>query len=229
MSGDGEHDEAPVDALLAAAYSVEGPDDNRSLYARWAATYESGFVTASRYVYHDQVADVFARGGLHWLAPGDAVVDIGCGTGLAGAALRHHTDVAVDGLDISAEMLAQAAGKRHRGSAVYRNLITADLTAPLDIATGTYAGAISAGTFTHGHVGPAALAEVVRIVRVGGRAALGINAAHFETAGFGPALDALLTTGRIADLELVERPIYDDAAADDADRIARIATFRVTG
>lgn len=217
----------PVDALLAAAYALDGPDANRALYARWADTYESGFVARSRYVYHDRVAATFAQRGLHGLGPDDALIDIGCGTGLAGRSLRHHTDVGIDGLDISPEMLEQAAGKRHDGTVIYRRLIEADLTRPLAVDTDAYAGAISVGTFTHGHVGPAALAEVVRIVRPTGRAAIGINAAHFSTAGFGAALEGLVDTGHITELELIDVPIYEDAAADDANQVARIATFEI--
>ncbi len=37
---------------LTDAYAVETPDDNRDLYARWAATYESTFVADNGYVYH---------------------------------------------------------------------------------------------------------------------------------------------------------------------------------
>lgn len=228
------NDDESVESLLAAAYTLDSPDANRSLYARWAETYESGFIAASRYVYHDQVVAVFVGAGLEWLAPADAIVDVGCGTGLAGESLRRHTQVAIDGLDISPEMLAHAAAKEQAGAPVYRRLIQADLTGPLEIETGTYRGAISAGTFTHGHVGPAALSEIVRIVHPGGRAALGINAAHFDAAGFGPALDGLAEDGRITDLELVDLPIYggddgDHGGADDADRTARIAAFQVAG
>ena len=34
---------------LDEAYSVKTPDDNRRLYAKWAATYESSFVDAKQY------------------------------------------------------------------------------------------------------------------------------------------------------------------------------------
>src|SRR4051794_11273792 len=98
--------------LLAAAYALDGPDANRELYARWADTYERGFIAESGYIYHQQVATVFAQWCLPGLRPDDAVVDVGCGTGLAGAALRAHAAIAIDGLDISPEMLGEAARKR---------------------------------------------------------------------------------------------------------------------
>lgn len=224
---DHHRSEAP-DELLAAAYALDGPEANRALYARWAETYDTGFVVDSKYVYHDQVATVFARHGLDRLAATDVVVDVGCGTGLAGAALRRFSLVGIDGIDISPEMLQQAARKQHGGAAVYRTLIEADLTQPLPIDTHTYGGAISVGTFTHGHVGPAELAEVVRIVRPGGWAAIGINAAHFAAVPFAETLNQFVDTGRIAHLRLTDKPIYEGAAPEDSDKIARIATFEVT-
>lgn len=217
----------PVDELLAAAYALDGPEANRALYARWAHTYETGFIAESRYIYHEQVASVFADRWGTQLTPDDVVVDVGCGTGLAGATLRRLVPVAVDGLDISPEMLEQASYKRHSGDAVYRRLLPADLTLTIDIDDHTYAGAISVGTFTHGHVGPASLDEVLRIVRPGGHLAIGINAAHFATAGFGPAFEALATVGRISPVQLVDVPIYEGADLHDPDQFAHIATFDV--
>lgn len=219
-----QHRQGPEE-LLAAAYALETPDDNRALYAQWAATYDTGFIVDSGYQYHDQVANVFAHYGLSRLGPDDAVVDIGCGTGLAGHALHRHRAVIVDGIDISAEMLAQAAAKQHDGAPSYRALIEADLTQPLPIADATYAGAISVGTFTHGHVGPEALAAVLRIVRPGGVAAIGINSAHYASAGFAPVLDELVAHGRIAELQLVDVPIYADDDLTDPDRFAHVAVL----
>src|SRR5262245_46616713 len=141
MNGDDDISK-PAAELLAAAYALEGPEANRALYARWADTYENGFIADSRYVYHEQVAAIFAAQGLERVGPNDAVVDAGCASGLAGHALRRHGVVNIDGIDISPEMLQQAATKRHAGAAVYRQLIEADLTRPLSVATGTYAGAV---------------------------------------------------------------------------------------
>ena len=217
-----------VDELLADAYALDGPDASRSLYARWADTYESGFIASSGYIYHDQVATVFAQRCLDHLDPSDAIVDIGCGTGLVGESLRQHTEIPIDGIDISPEMLGQAARKQHGGLPIYRTLIEADLTRPLPIADDAYGAAISVGTFTHGHVGPAALTEVIRIVRPAGRIAVGINAAHFASAGFADAFDELVQLRRIEGLEWTELPIYVGADGENADQVARIATFDVT-
>jgi SAM-dependent methyltransferase len=218
----------PVDELLAAAYAVDGPDANRALYARWAATYDTGFIVDSGYLYHERVARIFAARCVDALPADDVVVDIGCGTGLAGQSLRQLFRVAIDGIDISPEMLQHAAGKHVDGQPVYRRLIEADLTRPLPIDDDSYAGAISTGTFTHGHVGPNALHELVRIIRPGGRIAVGINAAHYVAHGFAATLDELTGAGRIGALELIDVPIYDASEIDDPDKVAHVAVCAVS-
>ncbi len=140
-------------------------------------------------------------------AGGGRVLDVGCGTGLVAEELAARP---VDGLDISAEMLGVAAEK-----GVYGRLIEGDLTARLAIADNSYAGLISAGTFTHGHVGPEALDELVRIAASGALFVFGVNAEVFRELDFGARLSALESAGRISQVELVEGRIYDDAARHD--------------
>ena len=218
----------PVDELLAAAYALDGPEANRSLYARWAATYETDFIAESGYRYHERVAEVFVEHCLPDVGPSDVVADVGCGTGVVGQALVRHQRVMVDGLDISPEMLQQAADKVHDGEPVYRHLVEADLTRPLMIEPGSYAGLISVGTFTHGHLGPEVLDGLLAIVRPGGRCAIGINAAHYSSHGFAAAFDRLVDTRRIDDLRLVEVAIYADDDRDDPDQYAHVAVFTVS-
>jgi predicted TPR repeat methyltransferase len=217
----------PVDELLAAAYALDGPEANRSLYARWAATYETDFIAESGYRYHERVAALFVEHCLPVVGPDEAVADVGCGTGVVGQALARHRPVIVDGLDISPEMLQQAAGKVHGGKSVYRHLVEADLTRLLMIEPGSYAGLISVGTFTHGHLGPEVLDGLLTIVRPGGRCAIGINAAHYSSHGFAAAFDRLVGTGRIDDLQLVDVSIYGDDDHTDPDQYAHVAVFTV--
>ena len=44
---------------IEEAYELETPDDSRRLYAAWANTYDSDFVKATDYVYHQHVAEIF--------------------------------------------------------------------------------------------------------------------------------------------------------------------------
>lgn len=212
------------DIGLEDAYAVETPDDNRRLYAAWAATYEASFATAERYVYHRRVAEIFTSG--TW-DPAGAVLDVGCGTGLVGVELRRLGAPTIDGIDISAEMLAEAGAKYDAAGAVYRSLIEADLTAPVPLASDTYAGVVSAGAFTHGHLGVSAIDEVLRVSAPGGRGALGVNASHFRELGFDEYFERAVGTGTITDFALVDVAVYDDPNRRGADDEARVAVFTV--
>ena len=216
-------------AGLDDAYSLETPDDNRRLYRDWAATYESNFITSHAYIYHESLVATFAAAGPR---PDGPLLDVGCGTGLVGMQLAHDIGGTIDGLDISPEMLAEAAKKRlPDGTRSYRCLIEADMTAPVDIADGTYAGIVSAGTFTHGHVGPEAIRELVRVAMPGGVCALGINERFFAEANFDAVLADLADRDKIEPHEIVTARIYDAdkyAGVDgEATTMSNVAVFRV--
>lgn len=200
---------------LKAAYALKTPQDSRNLYRGWAKTYDVDFAEANDYRYPGLIADMFAE-----RAKDNApVLDVGAGTGLVGEALARNGLADVDALDISPEMLAVAMGK-----GCYRAAITADLTQSLDIADGVYGGVACAGTFTFGHVGAEAIDELLRVARPGALFVLGINAAVYESAGFGAKFSEL--SGAIRGFEIVKKRIHG-ARADKEMRAARssVAVF----
>jgi predicted TPR repeat methyltransferase len=138
---------------LNAAYALETPEDNLRLYREWAARYDSDFAEGHGYVLPLRVAERFTE--LSGLGP---VLDLGAGTGLCGEALRRLGVAPVDATDLSQEMLDVAGAK-----GVYRALFTGNMLERLQVADASYDGAVSSGTFTHGHVGPEALPEILRI------------------------------------------------------------------
>ena len=207
---------------LEKAYATKGPEANRELYASWAATYESGFIVDSGYVYHQEVVKVFCDSFSGLSGP---VLDVGCGTGVVGAEMAKLGISVIDGIDISPEMLAEAAAKTHNGRPVYRRLIEADLTGRTELADGAYTGIVSSGAFTHGILGPETISELLRAASPGARFALGINSAHFEEFGFDQWLEQRRSEGHISELEFKLRPIYGDVDDDDPNQWTRIAVF----
>jgi SAM-dependent methyltransferase len=145
---------------LARARGARSRREVRDLYAAWAPHYDADVFGALGIVGTDRIAALLAD--VVDDDPGP-VLDLGCGTGAAGRGLRERGVAAVDGLDLSPEMLAVA-----RSTGAYRALVVADLTAPLPFVDGAYAAGISAGTFTTGHVGPVAVREAARVLRPGG-------------------------------------------------------------
>lgn len=213
---------ADAEVALERAYATKGPEANRELYALWAATYESGFMVDSGYVYHQEVVKVFCDSFSEFGGP---VLDVGCGTGVVGDEMAKLGVSVIDGIDISPEMLAEAAAKTHNGRPVYRQLFEADLTGRTELADSAYAGIVSSGAFTHGILGPETISELLRAAGPGARLALGINSAHFEEFGFGNWLEQRQSDGHIAELEYKLRPIYGEPDETDPNQWTRIAVF----
>ena len=188
------------------AYGIETPEDSVRLYGKWADTYDLEFVESSGYVVYLQVAELLLE---QRSRINGAVLDVGCGTGIVGVCLREGGIEVIDGIDISPPMLAEAGKKKTKdGVPVYRNLIAADLTQKLDIPDAQYAGLISTGTFTHGHLGPDSLDELWRVAAPGAQCAIGVRSTHYDSAGFGEKLSADVANGTITQPKLVEVNMY---------------------
>lgn len=210
------------------AYALESPDDSIQLYGDWAETYDSDFVAASGYIVYRLVAERLV---LNRTLIDGPVLDVGCGTGMVGTCLRHGGVELVDGVDIAIPMLAEAAKKKTAdGDPVYRNLISADLTRRLDIPDDQYAALVSAGTFTHGHLGPDSLDELWRIAAPGARCVIGVRTTHFQAANFGEKLRADVVAGMITEPDLTEVRMYS-AKVDNPEHAndrAYIVAFQLT-
>ena len=213
---------------LDEAYSVKTPEDNRRLYAKWASTYESSFVDAKQYRYPKAISEVFNE-----YVPMDndeiaRVIDIGCGTGLTGMYLSHlRASLAIDGLDISPEMLAEAKSKKRTdNSLVYTNLNECDLTQPVVNKVEPYDALICSGTFTHGHLGSDALKNVLALVRPAGWIVIGVNNEHFEGKDFQSELDSLADAKRITQPEILRIDVYEKGSPHFGDQ-ARVILAQI--
>jgi SAM-dependent methyltransferase len=89
--------------------------DVRTGYGEWVATYEDTVEDAMDIALLDELREV------QW--SGEAA-DLGCGTGRTGTWMREHGVAAIDGADLTPQMLQRA---RARG--VYRSLVEADVAA----------------------------------------------------------------------------------------------------
>jgi predicted TPR repeat methyltransferase len=185
---------------LDNAYALKTVDDARRLYAGWAETYDRDFAERMDFVVPRRVAEAFRDAGGN-----GPVLDFGCGTGLVGKEFAALNLAPVDGADLSAEMLAVA---RRRG--VYRNLIEGNVLDGLTVPDRHYSGVVSSGTFTHGHVGPEALDELLRIAVPDALFVLSINGEHYDSANFAAKFSDL--GERVVSLQLQDIRFYGDAA-----------------
>ena len=203
---------------LNDAYAVETPGDNVDLYKKWANNYDQTFAQQRGYNYPAHIAHV-----LHEFSEvGDnPILDVGAGTGLVAEQILTNGNRVIDAIDISEEMLTESITK-----GIYRNHIQADLTQKLALDNDVYGAIVSAGTFTHGHVGPQALFELLRVARPNALFCLGVNATAFDNYGFGSAFAALQADGLISPLEFEKTNYYLDATDQHANDIGFTAVFR---
>ena len=208
---------------LNDAYAVKTPQDSRKLYAAWAETYDETFIKANDYVYPRTIAQKFDE--LISKSEIQTVVDIGCGTGAVGSYLANlRPNLKITGFDISPEMLAKASKlKRIDSSPVYNDLIEVDLTAELP--KESFDAMVSAGTFTHGHLGCETLVSLFDLVHPGGWFVVGINSEHFSSQGFATALENATDSETISKPELIEAQIYGPNSPHVGD-LAKIAMFK---
>lgn len=182
---------------LERAYAIDGPDDAKALYDSWADRYDTNLLQDLGYVAPREIARIYIE-----LGNGiDPILDVGAGTGMLAT---HLPDRTVDAIDISGEMLDQAGQK-----GLYRSRIVGDVLKPLAIPDNTYGGIVSSGTFTHGHVGPACLPELLRISKPGALFVCGCIPVVFDAMGFGSTLGVLNATGQISDLRFRDIPVYE--------------------
>ncbi len=212
---------------LTDAYAVETPDDSIQLYKDWADSYDEDFIAAKGYVGYLNAARYFLD---QEDRPPGPVLDVGCGTGVVGISLRDGGIAVVDGIDISQAMLDQARDKKtQNGALAYTHLIQADLTETIAIKSNTYAGIVSAGTFTHGHLGPESLDELWRVAAPGAVCSIAINAAHFDSQGFASKLsdDVKRNVVTEPDINIADTYTHKLNDVDDEDNQSMIVVCRV--
>ena len=154
-------------SYLENAYRVENTDETREFYGEWAASYdaelaENGYATPRR------CAEALAQFMADKAQP---VLDIGCGTGLSGVALKSIGISVIDGTDLSPEMLQQAATRR----GLYRSLIAVEADNPLPFDQGSYAAVSAMGVLAIGHAPAETIDAILALLAPGGLFVFSLN------------------------------------------------------
>jgi predicted TPR repeat methyltransferase len=201
-------------AWLQRAYTLAGPDDARDLYDEWAESYDAELTGETQgYVGPELAAQaVVAAAGVE-----GEILDAGCGTGLVGVALADAGARRIDGVDLSPGMLARA-----KATGAYRRLAPADLSRPLPSPADAYDVVVCVGTLTHGHVGPHAFGEFVRLTRPGGTIVATVLDDIWDSGGYRAEVDRL---AQMAMVEVVSTDLVDYRRAADVG--ARMVVLRV--
>lgn len=140
--------------ILLLAKFVEGqlPADTTTKFVR---RYYASRAEAWDAMEHNRPAELVANRFLETMRGSrtSTILDLGCGTGRVGELIANHVE-AIDGVDISPQMLARAAAK-----AVYRTLSEGDLASSLSTTSVRYGAVVAAATFIY-------FPELARVLRL---------------------------------------------------------------
>ena len=155
------------DHYLKQAYKLKTSSDTLNLYENWADSYEQtlaiyGYVTPKR------CAEALLRHLTDITAP---ILDIGCGTGLSGLALKNAGFSKIDGTDVSATMLDKARLRK----GVYETLQLTTLSAPFPFAKGKYAAITAMGVIADKHAPPETISKLIGKLNKGGFLVFSLN------------------------------------------------------
>jgi ubiquinone/menaquinone biosynthesis C-methylase UbiE len=169
-----------------------------------------------QYKLHFAVAEEFVLNGGKGL-----ILDVGAGTGAVAEALLQKAKFCIEATDISEEMLKVADSKN-----IYQRSFVSDLTKEIPVTNSSYDGVVSSGTFTHGHVGPSSISELVRITKPGGLITISINEKHWISLNFESEVEKLNQYTRNYTLKKIS--IYGEQSMHDhKDDKAVILTIKV--
>ena len=183
---------------LNDAYSVKTPEDNIKLYKVWASSYDDDFAKKNDYRSPVLISNYYDKYSNKNDVP---ILDVGAGTGLIAEVMNKKNTIDIDAIDISPEMLESAKSKN-----CYNKLIEADLTKNLDIENNYYGAIVSAGTFTHGHIGPNALDELLRVTKPSGLFVITIHSKVYVNQNFEQKFQDI--NEQITDLTFHEEKAY---------------------
>mgnify|MGYP001195142988 FL=1 len=202
---------------LNDAYSVKTPEDNIKLYKVWASSYDDDFAKKNDYRSPVLISNYYDKYSNKNDVP---VLDVGAGTGLIAEVMNKNDTIEIDAIDISPEMLESAKSKN-----CYNKLIEADLTKNLDIHNNYYGAIVSAGTFTHGHIGPNALDELLRVTKPSGLFVITIHSKVYVNQNFEQKFQDM--NEQITDLTFHEEKAYgNNPDKDHGNDTVFITVFR---
>lgn len=173
--------------FLKTAYDLGDLESTRAFYADWAETYDAE-IKANGYATPERCAKALAAQAVDLKRP---ILDIGCGTGLSGLALQENGFSAIDGTDLSQEMLDIAT---HRGD-IYAELFLGLARDPLPIPPGQYDNAAAVGVFSPGHAPPQMLDIVLGFLPVGGCFVFSMNDHALQDQAYLNKLDQVIKDG----------------------------------
>jgi predicted TPR repeat methyltransferase len=178
---------------LRNVYNLATQADTDEYYTQWAASYDDE-LTRQGYQTPRRCAEALRR----FVGPDAAVLDIGCGTGLSGAALASAGLTDLVGTDVNAQMLDVA-----RAAGIYRRTWVTDIDDPFPFARGAYDAIAAVGVIGVGAAPASLLRLALEALAIGGRLVFSYNDHALAVPEFTDALVDVVSSG-LAEQEFAE-------------------------
>jgi len=172
---------------LSGAYALKDETTTRNYYDDWADTYDIELVE-NGYVTPERCAKALAK---YATSSDIAVLDIGCGTGISGKALRREGFTNLTGTDISRKMLDKAIAGQ-----VYDHVWLSDSENPLPFETGKYQAITAIGVIGSGAAPLRVFHAAGDKLSSGDLFVLSLNDHALAIAEFPDAVDTSVANGR---------------------------------
>ena len=173
-----------TEKFLTRSYGKKSTGALRAHYDAWADSYdaeiaENGYATPAR------CAAALAATGL---AKSAAILDLGCGTGLSGAALSAEDFTVIDGTDLSPGMLAKAEAR-----GLYRQLFAGHSDGRLP--QGPYQAICAVGVISPGAAPISMLSSALDLLPSGAPLVMSLNDHGLADASYTDGIAAVVAAG----------------------------------
>lgn len=206
--GDQANTVEPQSDRLKRFYTPQPVSVTKADYDDWATDYDQNTVLDTGYCAPEIVASLIEK---HVSNKDQAIVDLGCGTGLLGKILKPKGYTQLEGWDLSPGMLAEAAKL-----GAYASLNEIDLTTDLPFQAGSCQVMASVGVYGPGIVGPEHVPLLVPPLAFGGLSIHSFNGLSWRKRPFEDAINHLVESGQI---EIVEQTWAPYIAGENIDGV----------
>ena len=168
------------------AYSLKNTKETREMYDQWSKVYDHD-LGKGEYQQPARCAKALAAQVTY---KDISILDVGCGTGLSGLALKEIGFDQIDGCDLSQGMLDKAKKLK-----LYNKLFTCNLNKPpINAKSKQYDAVTAVGVFSFGHIMPDAVDELLRVLKQNGTLVIGLNDHYYEEGSLTKKLKELKTS-----------------------------------
>jgi predicted TPR repeat methyltransferase len=146
--------------IIHKSHKVKTPEELKEYYRTWSSTYDTD-VSECNYNGPKTIFNILTQ---RFNIYGSRILDVGCGTGLIADYLNADKyQLTIDGIDISQEMLDIASKRNYYNEVSIVNVL--NISNPQ---SKKYDFIVSAGMFTHNHVGPEAVENIINFLDIDG-------------------------------------------------------------